>query len=786
MSEETVDFSEILLERMRSYGSYVNLERHIPDVRDGLKTVHRRILYAMAKSGARADKRYQKSAQTVGNVIGFYHPHGDSAVYEAMVLLAQDFTMNIPLVDGMGNWGSVDGHPAAASRYTESRLSAMITDCLGDLSSNIVEYKPNFTETTDEPTVFPLAFPNLLVNGVAGIGWAMATDIPPHNLGEVVDAALLVSAGERSLRKIMRRLPGPDFPTGSEIVNPEAIEEIYRTGQGSLKLRARYRVENSPGNTQTLVFYEIPYKTKPSEIVKKIVEAAREGKITEITEVPKNLSDRKGIRVVVKAKRGGNIPKLVEELYRYTPLESTVKLNFTVLVDKYPKRIGLIEILEHYLQFREDIIRARLENERRELMQRATRWGALLAAGASQDIINKVVALIRKSKDDEQTRRGLIKLLKWRALGKGKFVPISEEQAQWIMDMPLKRINQLNRFQLQEKYEAALKRISEIEKILVSKDGVKELVREELKDLKKKWAWPRKTILGSAKVSAKPESAEEVTLWWSRDGRATLQAHKGRRPASTAPLTGGSIGGGVAIKTDETVYVFTAKGTVYALSVMDIGLGKGRGQGWVPLEKGDAVVHVTSKLSPTYLLVTEGGKIKRIANEMIAASHVAGVPVMSPAPGDQVAAVIGHDDASEILMISTNGQGLRIAVDGIRLVQSGKAGGIEGMKLKSDDKLVGALLVTKGMQIALVHAGHAKTLKESEFPVKGRATGGVRAVEIDKPTRAPAGPVLYIGDANAQHVGGNGTFIDLGKVPILPRATVAKPYKGSVPSGTWE
>ena len=398
-----------MFERALSYGMYVNKGRALPDVRDGLKPVQRRILYSMDEIGARAGRPYVKSATVIGQVIGHYHPHGDTAVYDAMVRLAQDFSLNVPLVDGQGNYGSVGpkeySDPPAAYRYTEARLTPAATDWLRDMRPEIVEFRPNFSERKQEPFVLPVSFPNLLVNGSKGIGWSLACDIPTHNLAEACEAAIVLAENpDATLDDLLAVMPGPDFPTGGIVVDPEELPDAYARGQGTFRLQGKYHIEQLPGNLQAIVVTELPYGVSPDQIVSEVVRAARAEKITDVTEMPKNLSDRNGLRVQIRCKRGGNVTKLIADLMRHTSLRVTIGINLTVVADGVPRQLDLREIVDRFVSFRFEVVTKRLEHERNELLRELHRLVALLAA---LDAIDAVIRIVRNAEDDDDAREKL-------------------------------------------------------------------------------------------------------------------------------------------------------------------------------------------------------------------------------------------------------------------------------------------------------------------------------------------------------------------------------------------
>jgi DNA gyrase subunit A len=792
------NFTDSMFERARAYGSYVNKDRALPDVRDGLKPVQRRIIFAMNQpSSARAHEKYQKSAKTVGKVIGDYHPHGDTAVYDAMVRMAQPFIMNIPLIDGQGNWGSIDGDPAAAQRYTESRLTKIATESSSttDLHTSIVPHKANFDETKQEAIVLPITFPNLLVNGAKGIGWSMACEIPPHNLGETIDAAIFLADNpDATIKQIMRRIPGPDFPSGGIIVNPEVLLECYTTGRGTVLQQARYTIENVPGNQQAVVITDLPYMTGPEKVIKQIVQAARDGKITEVTELPRDVSDKLGLKVLVKCKRGGNVQKLVADLMRYTDMRKTIAFNMNVLIERTPRVVNLKEALQYFIDFRILVVTNRLEKERRDLHLRLRRNLALMAA---LDVIDQVVKIIRSSKDDTDSKTKLAKLLKYKPHGEKKLISIDDEQAQWIIDMPLKKLNQLNDKDLRAEAKVWATRIDEITKILKSENGVKEIIKEELREAKKKYAEPRKTAFGGdvaieAAGTGRSDAAvvsgpvEPVRVYVSESGMAIATPRSSKIP-SAAPLKSGDarLVSVFDAKTDQAVYAFTEQGICYRTNISDLGVEKsGKGRALVGLTRGDKVVSVSPIGTATnYVAVTEQGELKRIEESVIAASHAGGLPYIKVEGSDRVIAVLEVEEKDEIILSTSHGQALRTPVSKMRAVKGGNAGGYVGMTFVGDDFVTSAC-VARGDYLLVVHeTGQAKKVPLKDYPSKGRGGKGVASAAIDKPTRGP-GPAGNVVAALALSKK-SGTLIftqsgqllqdPLSKVGEGTRAAVSKP-----------
>jgi DNA gyrase subunit A len=758
---ETIDAADAMLERALSYGMYVNKGRAIPDVRDGLKPVQRRIIYSLDELGARAGRPYLKSATVIGQVIGHYHPHGDSAVYDAMVRLAQDFHQNVPLIDGQGNWGSVGpkefSDPAAAYRYTEARLTAAASDWLGDLRPEVVEYRPNFSEKRQEPFVLPVTFPNLLVNGSKGIGWSMACEIPPHNLGEACAAAILLAENpDATVEDLLRVMPGPDFPTGGIIVDPEDLADAYRKGQGTFRLQARFHVEQLPGNLQAVVITELPYGVSPDQVVSEVVRAARADKIGDVTELPKNLSDRNGLRVQVRCKRGGNVTKLIADLMRTTSLRITVGINMTVLVDGAPRQLGLREAVDRFVSFRFEVVTRRLEHERAELLRDLHRLIALLAA---LDAIDAVVKIIREAEDDDDAREQLKRRLMVRPHGTTTDQRIDDEQAQFILDMPLKRLSRLNRLRLEDERAKKGARVDEIGRTLDSYDALRDLVVGELRETTSRYGGPRRTLLGGD-AGAAPAAAgtrksdlavvaaprTPVWLFATVGGACATRERDGR--LQRVPLTAGAgdaVATAIATDTGSELHAFSTDGLVFRLRVADVPIESriSRGVRAVALARGAGVAALVP-VEPAggfLLVVTAGGEIKRTEAAVFGGSHIGGSPAMDLEAGDRVVGVVPHGEDDELLLHTAHGRTLRIQAARLRPVKSAGAGGVAGIRLATGDRVVAAGVAAGEAVLVLHELGHGKLVPLTAYPVQGRGSGGVQSAIPAIPKRAPAGAV---------------------------------------------
>lgn len=757
-SGERIDAADAVLERGAAYGVYFNAHRAIPDIRDGLKPVHRRILYAMSDMTLWEEKMPVKSAKIVGTVIGGLHPHGDTAVYDAMVTLIRDWVVTLPLITGQGNFGNIDGFPAAAQRYTEAKLSEVGTRMLrADVHPAIVAHKPTFDEKAEEPTVLPFSYPQLLVNGIpAGIGYAMACSVPTHNLGEVVDATILMlEKPETTLKALMRKLPGPDFPGGAIVINPEELAEAYASGKGRVRMLARYHVEPGPGNTQHVVVTELPYGTGPKKIFREVVDGVKPDKkgrvrITEVTEFPVDETDRNGMRLVIKCKRGGDVQALVGQLLANTSMTKTVSLNLTVIkTDGEADTVGVQQIIQEWIDFRYQVIVRRHEHERDGLLARHRQLSALLAA-LTADMIDEIIRIIRStSGGDDAVKRKLIARLRWRPYGAKRAVAIDDDQAHYIITTELRKLSRLNQMGLEGDLKKVVARLDEIVAMLADRGAQRDLIVGELRELRRAYARPRRTSLEGVDLTAAAPvlanaSATPVQLWVSRRGYATA-IPEGKR-LRTAALDVGARDRLVTrldTSTDESVLVFTGDGRCFRSRVAEVVVAPGRNKGkqWIPGVE-DVVAVVSDGTTATHLaFVTADGQVKRVEIDMVAGAHAGGIQVMR-VEGERICAVLPHGPGAELLAVSTAGQALRTPLDPIRAVKSGNAAGVALMSLPGSSIVAAHIVPAKGELLVVSQAGFAKRVPLDQYPSKGRGGQGVATADASKPTRTPAGPVV--------------------------------------------
>ena len=731
------NISKEMRDSFLDYAMSVIVSRALPDVRDGLKPVHRRILYAMHDLGMHSDKPFKKSARIVGEVIGKYHPHGDSAVYETMVRMAQDFNYRYMLVDGHGNFGSVDGDSAAAMRYTEARMSKIAMELLRDINKDTIDYKPNFDGEEKEPVVMPSRFPNLLVNGTSGIAVGMATNIPPHQLGEIIDGVLAVSKNEDiTIPELMEIIPGPDFPTYGMIVGRSGIRKAYETGRGSIILRARVEIEVKPSGKEVIIIKEIPYQVNKARLVERIAELVRDKKIDGITDL-RDESDRKGMRIVIEVRKDANANVLLNNLYKHTAMQTSFGINLLALVDGQPKVLSLKQCLSHYLDHQKVIIRRRTEFELRKAEARAHILEGLRIA---LDNLDAVISLIRSSRTADIAREGLMKNFN-----------LSEKQAQAILDMRLQRLTGLEREKIEEEYQELVKLIAELRAILADEEKILEIIREELLELKERFNDTRRTEI----VAGGIENIEDEDLIPQENIIITL-THNGyikRLPASTyrSQKRGGRGIQGMGTNEDDfveqlsststhdTILFFTNKGKVYRLKGYEIPEFSRTAKG-IPIinllgiEKDDrinAIIPVSDFVDDWFLFfTTKEGISKR--SPLSSFSHIRnnGLIAVNLREGDELISVRLTDGTKEIIIGTKKGLLIRFPETDVRSMGR-TATGVKGITLSEDDEVVGMEVLENDREILVVTKyGYGKRTPADEYRVQGRGGKGIRTCNI--------------------------------------------------------
>ena len=737
-----------------SYAMSVIVSRALPDVRDGLKPVHRRVLYAMHDVGLQPNRPYRKSATVVGEVIGKYHPHGDSAVYDTLVRLAQDFSLRYPLVDGQGNFGSVDGDPAAAMRYTEARLARMATEMLRDISSDTVDFAPNFDESQREPTVLPARFPNLLVNGSDGIAVGMATKIPPHNLGEVVDATVaLIENPELDDAELSRHIKGPDFPTGGVIVGHRGIRDAILTGRGSVRVQAKAHTEQIKGNRTQIVVTEIPYQVNKSYLLQKIAELVKERKLDGISDL-RDESDRTGMRIVIELKREA-VPKVVlNNLYKQTQMQQSFGVNLVALVDGVPKTLSYRQVLEHYVAHQFEVVTRRTRYELERARARAHILEGLLVALSNLD---EVVATIRKSRSVETARNNLMKQFK-----------LSERQAQAILDLRLQRLTALERRKVEQEHSDLVEKIEYLEGVLADDTKVYGIVKEELLEVKASYDDERRTqITVDESVDFEIEdliAEEEMVISISNGGYLKSV------PVNTFRKQGrGGVGvAGMELKEDDFIehlfittthhymLFFTNRGKVYRLKVHQLPrmgrTAKGRHiANLLPLAQDEriaTVIQTKDFAEAEYLLfATRKGVVKKTAfGDYNTPLKSDGIIAINLADEDELISVRHASEGDEVMLVTRDGRGLKFRQSDARS-QGRATGGVKGITLKGDDTVLSMDVVSSGSPADLfmiTEKGFGKRTALSGFPTHGRGGQGVIAVKTNGDERGKLAGVRIV------------------------------------------
>jgi DNA gyrase subunit A len=735
-----VDIDDQMRSAYLDYAMSVIVARALPDARDGLKPVHRRILYAMYDMGIRSNSPYRKSARIVGEVLGKYHPHGDAAVYDAMARMAQDFSLRYTLVDGQGNFGSIDGDTPAAMRYTEARLGAMAEEMLTDIDQNTVDFIDNFDGSLQEPSVSPARLPNLLLNGSAGIAVGMATNIPPHNLKELVEALTYLidhydAIDEVTVEDLLKILPGPDFPTGGVIVGDEGIRSAYSTGRGRIVLRGLAHIEEMGGGRYRIVITEIPFQLNKTTLIERIADLARSGKLDDVSDL-RDESDRRGMSIIIELKRTAQPRKVLNQLYKYTPLQSTFGAQMLALVDGEPRLLPLKRALQIYVDHRIEVIRRRSEFQLEKARARAHILEGLLIALARLD---DIIQTIRQSPDADVAKQRLIERFN-----------LSELQAQAILDMQLRRLAALERQKIEDEQRETLERIAYLEDLLASPKKILALIKTDLEEVAEKFGDARRTRIAfdlSEEFSDEDLVAAEAVLV------SITQRGYIKRVAAKVFRAQGRGGRGVTghatrdedevlmlfpANTLDTILFFTDKGKVYSERGYQIPDADRTGRG-VPvvnvltLDPGETVtaaVAVPDFDAAEYCtMATRSGKIKRVQLSEFASVRPSGLIAISLEEGDELGWVRLTRRADEIMLVTEKGQALRFSEDAVRPMGR-QAMGMIGIRLRRGDYVTSMEVVEpEGDLLVVTTQGYGKRTPLSEYPAKGRATGGVLTID---------------------------------------------------------
>jgi DNA gyrase subunit A len=710
---------EELRDSFIDYSMSVIVQRALPDARDGLKPVHRRILYAMYEQGLRPEKDHKKSATVVGDVLGKYHPHGDSAVYDSLVRMVQDFSLRYPLIDGQGNFGSIDGDSAAAYRYTEARLAPIAMELLSDIDQETVDFAPNFDGRLQEPTVLPARLPHLLLNGTDGIAVGMATKIPPHNLRELVAATdLLIREPGSSVEDLIELVEGPDFPTGGYIWGWEGIGDAYRTGRGLVEMRARMHLEEGSYGKSSLVVTELPYQVSKSRVIQQITKIVRSGRTEDITDL-RDESDRDGLRLVIELKRDANVKKLIRTLFLKTQLKTTFGVIMLALVDGRPEQLDLKRALACFIDHRLEVIRRRAAHELARSEDRAHVLEGLLTA---LDRIDEVIELIRASTSPKAAADRLCAEL-----------GLSERQAEAILAMRLARLTQLERRKLRAELDALRARIEELRHLVEEDAARRALLRAELAELA--------SILDESQPFPLPsgEGGEAALVMLSRRGYVKAQAVRGAGDSmagaeALADREGDFVREAFHARGTTSLLVFTARGSVHSIAVKDLPRGTRSSRGrplaeFVALDPGDRIVDVLPCSDfpddRFAVFVTRGGQVKRTALSEFANVRSGGIIAAGLADDDEVFAVAVSRGLSDVLLATRAGMAIRFAEDEVRPMGR-SARGVKGMEIEADDELVAALLPRRDADLLVAtRNGHAKRVPFTEIRRQGRAGKGL-------------------------------------------------------------
>ena len=748
-----------------SYAMSVIVSRALPDIRDGLKPVHRRIIYAMYKGGFDWSKQFRKSARIVGDVIGKYHPHGDQAVYDALVRMVQDFSMSVPLIDGQGNFGSVDGDPPAAMRYTETRLSKIAEYLIEDIEKNTVDFKSNYDETEKEPVVLPAQYPNLLVNGAGGIAVGMATSIPPHNLGEVINATqALINNKDIKINELMKHIPGPDFPTGGTIIGKDIIKTGYKTGRGSFKIRGDINIEQLKNGKERLVITNIPYQINKSVLNEKIVELIRDKKIEGISDI-RDESNREGIRVAIDLKRNTEPETVKRQLYKYTSLESSFSFNTLAIVDKKPKNCNLKDFLESFLKFREDVVTKKTKFDLKKAEDRAH---ILIGLSVAVENIDKIIKIIRNSKNPEIAKETLVKT-KWKIKSTQKFIKLIEkkntiavysfsiDQVNSILELRLQKLTALGINEIESEIKKLADLIIQYKKILTSRKELLKVINNDLNLIKEKYSNPRRTKIIDAILNYDIEETIQkesviitVTLqgYIKRGALSSVRAQKrgGKGKAGIKTREQDSVVQTLSVNTHTSVLFFSTEGLVYKLKAWKIpeGTSISRGKSLyniLPLKNHQSISSImplpeekSEWKNLNIVFATSKGKIRKNSLEDFININASGKIAMKLDPDDKIIGVKICREDQDIILSSLNGKSIRFNVEKIRLFKGRSSKGIRGINLKEKDMIVSLSTIDKDTKngkkgdkfiLSITENGFGKRTASNDFRVTNRGGKGI-------------------------------------------------------------
>lgn len=751
------------------YAMSVIVSRALPDVRDGLKPVHRRILYGMNELGITPDKPHKKSARIVGDVMGKYHPHGDSAIYDSMVRMAQDFSYRSPLVDGHGNFGSVDGDSAAAMRYTEARMSKIALELLRDINKDTIDYHDNYDGTEREPNVLPARFPNLLVNGASGIAVGMATNIPPHNLKEVIDACILMMENEDvTVSELMEVLPGPDFPTGALMIGVSGIRKAYQTGRGSIKIRAKARIETQKNGRERIIIDEIPYLVNKSKLIEKIAELVRDKRIEGITDL-NDESDRDGLRIVIDIRRDASAGIILNNLYKLTQLQVSFGFNMLAIVDGVPKTLGLKEILRHYLDHQRIVIRRRTEFEKNKAESRAHILEGLRTA---LDHIDAIITIIRQSQAADEAKSKLISEYE-----------LSDRQAQAILDMRMVRLTGLEREKIEDEYAQLVDRISDLNDILARPERINQIIKEELNEIADKHGHDRRTeLLIGEELSIEDEDLieeEEIAITLSHNGyikRMPVSEFKsqnrgGRGIKGMSTNDNDFVEQLTTCSTHDHILFFTNTGKVYKAKGYEVP-EYGRNAKGIPAlnflnvdkdEKIQTMISVPDnkeKSDKKYLFfATKFGTVKRTLISNFENIRTSGLIAIRLNDGDELVNVVATNDNQSIIMGTHFGNAVHFDEKDVRGMGR-TAAGVRGIRLNDDDYVIGMDTLSPDKEVfVLTEKGYGKRTSAEEYAIRNRGGKGVKTVNITEKNGPLAGLKTVDGSEDIMMITNQGILI---------------------------
>tara|TARA_Y100000588_G_scaffold146825_1_gene160695 strand:- start:260 stop:2800 length:2541 start_codon:yes stop_codon:yes gene_type:complete len=737
-----------------TYAMSVIVSRALPDVRDGLKPVQRRIMYAMHDMGIRPNSAYRKSARIAGEVLGKFHPHGEGSVYDALVRMAQDFSMRYPLITGQGNFGSIDGDPPAAMRYTEARLAPISDELLADIDQNTVDFSPNFDDSLGEPSVLPSRLPNMLINGASGIAVGMATNIPPHNLGEICDAInLLVDDPDVTVERLMRVVKGPDFPTGANIHGRQGIYDTMTTGRGRIMMEATTEIEEVRGGREQIIVTELPYQVNKANLVEKIATLTREKKLEGISDI-RDESDRHGMRIVIELRRDAQTYVVMNNLMRHTALRQSFNTIMLALVDGQPQVLPLKRCLALFIAHRQEVIRRRSEFQLEKARDRDHIVQGLLLALERMD---EVIEIIRASADVETARTNLMSSL-----------DLSEAQAQAILDMQLRRLAALERERLETEHAELLAKIAELEALLADPALVLAEIKSETSALKKSFGNPRRTVIHDAEIADQSDESfipkEDVIITLSQKGYVKrvpsdtfrTQHRGGKGVVGMRTREDDAVMDLVVVDTHDTLFFFTNRGRVYPLKAYQIHGDSSRTSRGVllanllPLDRGEMVQAMLLIENPRdeypLLIATKMGEIKALKTGELTRIRPSGLIVMDLEQGDELISVAQVGDAKDVVMVTENGQAIKFPISGLT-PRSRTAGGVRGIRLLNKDKVVAMSAVTPNSHLLIVsQRGYGKSTPLASYPRHSRGGQGVRTFRTsDKAGNVAAARVVSEG-----------------------------------------